>query len=142
MDRIDRIRLPRTAAPTVVMATREGLAVIDMIAVERAVTGQRHGARLTRDEAHYAASLLVDAGYVRKVVGPMVGVDPRTIAAWFPEQTASVRSEPVTCGTTRGYRAHKSRGDAICRRCRAANAAADLHYRKTGTKVGAPAVAA
>ncbi|MEU8764961.1 hypothetical protein [Streptomyces sp. NPDC048659] len=142
MDRIEHIRVPRMAATTVFMAGPEGLAVIDLIAVERAMTGHRDGARLTQDEARYAASLLLEAGIGYTLVAALVGVDARKLKTLFPDETKTTRSEPVVCGTTRGYRAHKSRGDAICRRCRAANAAADLHYKKTGSSVGAPAVAA
>ncbi|MFC9265617.1 hypothetical protein ACFT25_38060 [Streptomyces hydrogenans] len=141
-DRIEHVRLPRMAETAVFMAGPEGLALIDLIAVERAVTGHRDGARLTKDEAHYAADLLLAADVAVTLVASLVGVGVNTLKVWFPERTKSVRLDPPKCGTRRGYLAHKRRGDAICRRCRTANAVADLHYKRTGSYDGAPAVAA
>ncbi|MGW8768691.1 hypothetical protein ACWGN5_40200 [Streptomyces sp. NPDC055815] len=142
MDRIESIRVPQMAAATVFMAGPEGLAIIDTIAVERAVTGRRGRTRLTKDESRYAASLLLDAGLGHITVGPMVGVDPRTIKAWFPERTKSTRlSDPVRCGTRRGYRAHLKRGES-CKVCREANSRADAEYRRHGSYASESAVAA
>ncbi|MEU8764987.1 hypothetical protein [Streptomyces sp. NPDC048659] len=123
------------------MAGSEGLAIIDTIAVERAVRGQRAGARLTDDEARYAAGLLFEAGYGWSVVAPMVGVGAATIAAWFPAKVGTVRSQPVVCGTTRGYRAHLRRGES-CEKCRRANSAADYAYRRNGAYASGSGAAA
>lgn len=38
--------------------------------------------------------------------------------------------EPVTCGTRRGYRQHKSLGEEACGPCRAANAANASDHRR------------
>ncbi|MFE0654457.1 hypothetical protein ACFVZH_38600 [Streptomyces sp. NPDC059534] len=118
------IRLPRMAAPTVFVSGRDGLAVIDTIAVERAVTGNRNDATLTTDEAQYAASLLLEAGIEYTLVAVQVGVDRRTLRGWFPEQTRTVRSTPPVCGTPRGYKAHLRRGEIACTGCKAAAATA------------------
>ncbi|MGW1931119.1 hypothetical protein [Streptomyces sp. NPDC001919] len=147
MDRNEQVRLPQMAAPTVFMAGPEGLAVIDTIAVERAVNGQRHGARLTEDEARYAAGLLLDAAVPFSVTATLVGVNANRIRGWYPELAATEVRRPITfkpasCGTRSGYQAHKRKGEPVCDSCRAANAAGDRHYKLTGSYLGAPVVAA
>jgi hypothetical protein len=142
-DRIEHVQLPQMAAATVFMAGPAGpAAVIDVVAVERAVTGHRDGARLTLDEARYAASLLLAAGYSARTTGRMVGVIPEKVQAWYPEKVRTIERTPVRCGTRRGYRAHRARGESPCRACRTAEASAKLHYRYTGSYTGAPEVAA
>ncbi|MEV0695394.1 hypothetical protein [Streptomyces sp. NPDC050388] len=154
MDRIeeDRICIPRQAATTVWLATSEGLAVIDMVAVERAAKGQRQGWTLTDDEARYTAQLLLDHQVPYSVVSARVGRSTATLRKWFPGQVAPsapslARPRPrgltvPVCGTRKGYDAHRRRGEAACPACRAANSAADRYYRTHGTYVGAPEVAA
>ncbi|WP_326698014.1 WhiB family transcriptional regulator [Streptomyces sp. NBC_01754] len=44
-----------------------------------------------------------------------------------------LRVPPTGCGTTGGYRAHRSRGEDACRPCKAAHADADRRLRTTGT---------
>ncbi|MGW9441157.1 hypothetical protein [Streptomyces sp. NPDC055607] len=132
------IRLPRAAAPTVFMVGSSGdVAVIDTVAVERAVTGSRGTARLTADEARYAASVLFAADVAPSRVAVMVGVAPMMLRSWFPVATNA--SEPV-CGTRRGYQAHRRRKETACGRCITANALADQHYKLTGSSIGAPSV--
>ncbi|MFJ2774915.1 hypothetical protein [Streptomyces sp. NPDC087300] len=147
---IERVQVPQMAAPTVWLATPEGLAVIDMVAIERAVNGERRGWGLTEDEARYATRLLLDHGIPYSTIVSRVGVNARTLKNWFPEiqtpdhmaRTAPRSTQRPPCGTRRGYGAHKRRGEKACKRCRAANAAADRHYRRFGTHLGAPEVAA
>ncbi|MEU3078520.1 hypothetical protein [Streptomyces laurentii] len=120
-DRIEHVQMPLLAA-TVFMAGPEGLAVIDLVAVERAVSGTRRGARLTEDEARYAASVLLDAGFAASVVARKVGYDTPKILKWFPEQAKTARLEPIRCGTPRGYRAHLRKNQTACADCKAAEA--------------------
>ncbi|MYV66856.1 hypothetical protein GT043_13090 [Streptomyces sp. SID2131] len=76
-------RLPRAAAATIFMCGSSGIAIIDTVAVERAVAGHLHGARLTNDEAYYAASVLLDAGAELHQVADMVGTDLIRLRRWF-----------------------------------------------------------
>ncbi|MFD0078904.1 hypothetical protein ACFVIY_41815 [Streptomyces sp. NPDC127166] len=146
-DRIEHVRVPQTSAPTVFMAGPEGLAVIDMIAVERAVTGHRDGARLTEDEARYAASLLLAESVPFSVAATLVGINANRLRGWFPELAAievrrSIKHQPAPCGTRRGYQAHKRRGEDACIPCLTANRLADQRYRLTGSHSDVSAVAA
>ncbi|OYP09984.1 hypothetical protein CFC35_41960 [Streptomyces sp. FBKL.4005] len=150
MDRIDgdHIPIPRSAAPTVWLATSQGLVVIDTIAVEKAIKGERKGWTLTADEAHYAARIMFDHHVPYSVVAVRVGRSTETLRAWFPEEV--VPSTPsrargrgvkeIEHGTPRGYYAHHRRGETPCQPCKTANAIADRHYRLHGTRVGAPTV--
>ncbi|MFD3835354.1 hypothetical protein ACFWWC_03730 [Streptomyces sp. NPDC058642] len=142
--------------PTLTIDTPTGPVHIDLIAVERAVNGERAGA-LTRHEKQLAASLLFDRGISYSVIADRVGVSGTTLRSWFPEQAVTTndrlarrprsthrrsRSEEARCGTRRGYTQHRRRGEPACDRCTAANTLADRHYRLHGTTVGAPEVAA
>lgn len=148
-------RIPgmRTAAPTVFVATSEGLAVVDTIAVERAINGGRKGWSLTTDEARIAADLILKHGLPPTAASVRAGVNWATLCAWFPDVVApapegSARSSgrkrrrpdrsPVKCGTRRGYARHKRRKERVCERCRAAYALAYRYYRTNGTYIGAP----
>ncbi|MEU1503062.1 hypothetical protein [Streptomyces sp. NPDC005732] len=133
------------------LATPDGLAVVDMIAVDNAVNGLRDGWSLTGDEAQYAAGILLAHKVPYSVVAARVGRNADTIKRWFPEIEVSetrarggsrTKSEPAACGTRRGYGAHRRRHEKACGPCKAANAMADRYYRLHGTCVGAPEVAA
>ncbi|MFF9312196.1 hypothetical protein ACF1BS_14920 [Streptomyces sp. NPDC014748] len=147
------------AVPTVWMATPEGLVCLDLIAVELAANGLRKGWTLTSDEARYTASLLLERGVPYSVVAQRVGASGATLREWFPEQACPVDERlarprpskpkpepkpvlPVRCGTMRGYRQHQRRREPACGLCKAARRAADRHFRRHGTYVGAPEVAA
>ncbi|MFH8797690.1 hypothetical protein [Streptomyces sp. NPDC017941] len=146
---VPHITVP-TSAPTVWLATSDGLVVVDMIAVDLAVNGGRRGWMLTRDEMRYAAGLMVDRKIPYSTVVKRLGVSTDRLREWFPEyvvpqQPGMARPgqrRPNSCGTRRGYQAHTKRGQDPCGRCRAANTLADRHYRTHGTYVGAPGVAA
>ncbi|MDE1682053.1 hypothetical protein PWE32_06910 [Streptomyces neyagawaensis] len=156
----DWIAVPM-GAPTVWMATPDGLACLDLIAVERAVNGLRKGWTLTADEARYAATVLFERGLPYSVVANRVGVSGATMQDWFPEYAVPLSEglarprgnkrepraprqprQPARCGTKAGYHAHYRRGEKPCDPCREAKAVAHRHYRKHGTYVGAPEVAA
>jgi hypothetical protein len=137
------------------MATPDGLVVLDLVAVELAANGLRKGWTLTSDEARYTASLLFERGLSYSVIALRIGVSGSTLKAWFPDQAVPKAPEmardgsrkrgsspDARCGTHRGYRRHHRHGEAPCQPCKDANAAADRHYRKHGTYVGAPEVAA
>ncbi|MFF6984242.1 hypothetical protein ACFZAV_42770 [Streptomyces sp. NPDC008343] len=130
-------RIPgmRAAAPTVFVATPKGLAIIDTVAVDRAINGAP--AALTSDEARMAAHLALTHGLARDVVAARVGVCERTLDRWFPTEKPRT---PVVCGTRQGYDRHKRRKEDACGRCKAAYALAYRHYRTHGTYVGAPAL--
>ncbi|MEU2358849.1 hypothetical protein ABZ599_38840 [Streptomyces misionensis] len=135
-DAVAEVRLPRWAAPTVWLATPEGLTDIDTIAIERAVKGQRDGAVLTEDEARYAAGLMLVQHVPYTIVAQRVGRDARTLRRWFPEEAVAApgmarhrATGEIEHGTRRGYLAHRRRGEAACGSCRAANTEADRQYR-------------
>ncbi|MEU0332182.1 hypothetical protein [Streptomyces sp. NPDC006193] len=143
------------AVPTVWMATPDGLVLLDLIAVELAANGLRKGWTLTSDEARYTASLLFERGLPYSVIANRVGVSGGTLKAWFPDKAVPAAPElardggrkvkpssDVRCGTRRGYGRHHRRGETPCQPCKDANAAADRFYRKHGTYIGAPEVAA
>lgn len=152
----DWIPVTTFAVPTVWMATADGLVCIDLIAVELAANGLRKGWSLTRDEARYTASLLFDRDVPYSVIAHRIGVNGTTLKTWFPEQAVPANQRlsrdnsnkrrktkgPVKCGTRRGYHRHRSRQEPPCQPCRAANTAADRYYRRNGTYIGAPEVAA
>lgn len=154
------IRVPM-AAPTVWMATSEGLVCLDLIAVERAINGLRKGWTLTADEAFYAATVGFAHGLTYSVIANRVGVSGSTMRSWFPDRAVPAAEhlgrprgngeapraprkprQPARCGTKSGYHAHYRRKEKPCDLCRAAKAVAHAHYRKHGTYVGAPEVAA
>lgn len=143
------------AAPTVWMATPDGLVCIDLIAIERAANGLREGWTLTEDEARYAASLLFEREMPYSVIARRLGISSAKIRAWFPDlavpadecmsRTGTRKTSPrpaAACGTRQGYGGHHRRGEAPCKPCKAAYAAADRHYRTHGTYVVAPEVTA
>lgn len=145
-----RISLPPTAAPTIFLATSEGLVVVDTIAVERAINGGRQGWTLTSGEAHYAASVMFEHGIAYSVVAARVGRSTDTLRRWFPEHVVPSTSaharggarKEIEHGTQRGYRAHLRRPETPCKRCKAASAAADRRRRLTGTAKDVQGVAA
>lgn len=138
-----RIHHPHTA-PTVWMATPDGLTAIDVIAVERVVTGRDRGLILTMDERRYAAHLML-AHLPYSVVARRLGVSAATLRDWFPHHAPPVkhRTTPAVrravCGTLRGYRSHRYQREPACRACKDAYAAADRHYRAHGTYPNATA---
>ena len=116
---------------------------------------------LTADEARYAATLLFERGLPYSVVANRIGVSGATMQDWFPEQAVPSNErqarprgtkrepraprqprQPARCGTKAGYHAHYRRGEKPCDPCREAKTVAHRHYRKHGTYVGAPEVAA
>ncbi|MFF4709743.1 hypothetical protein [Streptomyces sp. NPDC001297] len=135
-----RISLPAYASPTVFAATPEGVVVLDLVAVDQAVNGDRRGWRLTEDEARYAASLLLDHDVAYSVISARVGRNTDTLRAWFPDRIepvtpAHARGGPrgeIEHGTPRGYRTHLRRGEKTCQPCRDANAVKDRQYRRGG----------
>ncbi|MFM9675816.1 hypothetical protein ACKI1N_10240 [Streptomyces brasiliscabiei] len=143
------------------MATSDGLVCLDLIAVERALNGLRMGWTLTADEAYYAASLGFEHGLTYSRIAELIGVSGSTMRSWFPnhavpaaEHLARPRGDgaappaprksrqPARCGTKAGYHRHYRHKEKPCEPCRAAKAVAHAHYRKHGTYVGAPEVAA
>ncbi|WP_031232924.1 hypothetical protein [Streptomyces niveus] len=144
-----RISLPSSAWPTVWLATADGLVLIDTIAVERAMNGDRQGWSLSEDEARYAAQIMFEHGVPYSVVASRTGKSVAVIRRWFPGQavpsvsTARPRNcKPIKCGTTRGYYAHHRRKETPCTECKAANASADRRYRLTGSSKAVTGVAA
>ncbi|MFI9824459.1 hypothetical protein ACIHFC_29005 [Streptomyces sp. NPDC052013] len=154
----DWIRVPM-AVPTVWMATPDGLVCLDLIAVELAANGMRQGWTLTSDEARYAAVVMFRHGLTYSVIAHRIGVSGSTLKSWFPgkavpdaewmarpraPRTASGQQPTLgaKCGTTQGYKRHRRRKELACALCKAAKAAANRHYRRHGTYVGAPEVVA
>lgn len=150
------ISVPRMTMPTVWMATRDGLVLLDLIAVELAMNGRRNGWKLTRDEKWFAARIMLDQKVAYSIISTRVGVSARTLEGWFPGEIEPAaeymaRGGPrglpaptpdVRCGTRRGYRRHRKRGERQCQRCKEANSLADRHYRLHGTYIGAPDLSA
>ncbi|NUS83010.1 MAG: hypothetical protein HOY75_09700 [Streptomyces sp.] len=153
----DWISVPRMTAPTVWLATPDGLVSLDLIAIELAMNGRRKGWTLNRDEARYAVRLMLDRGVPYAVISTRVGASAATLRSWFPgeiEASADGRARarpskpaperkprlPAQCGTYYGARAHVRRKEPVCPPCREAKNAADRYYRVHGTYVGAPAV--
>ncbi|MEU1141827.1 hypothetical protein ABZ392_33965 [Streptomyces sp. NPDC005885] len=161
----DRDWIPVTtlAVPTVWLATADGLVCLDLVAVELAANGLRDGWTLTSHEAAFTADLLLQRGIQPGVINRLIGVSGTTLRKWFPtddtplhEALARIRSRadagklsaerarqnPAPCGTYHGAQRHQKRNEPVCPSCREAKRAADQHYRKHGTYVGAPSVAA
>ncbi|MCX4575659.1 hypothetical protein OHB41_21185 [Streptomyces sp. NBC_01571] len=154
------ISVTALTAPTVFMATAEGLVCLDLIAVELAVNGEHQAGELTPPEAAYAADIMLQRGMDRSVIARRAGMDHRTLRAWFPTddtplcealQRARTAAEwcqemakqlpakpPIRCGTYRGAQRHRRRKEPCCEPCRLARNAADRHFRKHGTYSGAP----
>ncbi|MEV8600486.1 hypothetical protein AB0465_11470 [Streptomyces griseoviridis] len=145
------IIVPWTLSPTVWVGTADGLVLLDLIAVELAVNGRRRGWTLTREEAQFAARLLLDRGVLYSVISVRVGASADTLRAWFPDKieppsAARPRSRkpkpkrrsPARCGTRQGHSRHLRRREPPCEACRMAKNAGDRWYRKHGTYVGAP----
>jgi len=86
------------AVPTVWAATRDGLVLLDLIAVELAANGRRKGWTLTRDEAHYTATLLFDRDLPYSVIAHRIGVSGSTLKAWFPEQAVPKEDHVARAG--------------------------------------------
>ncbi|MFJ8992665.1 hypothetical protein ACIRQH_19990 [Streptomyces sp. NPDC102279] len=152
------------AVPTVWMATPDGLICLDLIAVELAVNGLRKGWKLTSAEAAYATDLLLQRGVERLTISKLLGPDYRTLRSWFPkddtplgealsraqvsaEANPTVHKRPgrkplACCGTYAAAMRHQKRKEPMDEPCRQAKRAADAFYRKHGTYVGFPGVAA
>ncbi|MDT0567872.1 hypothetical protein RM704_10390 [Streptomyces sp. DSM 3412] len=143
----DWIHVPM-GAPTVWMATPDGLACLDLIAVERALNGLRGEWTLSADEAFYAATVGFAHGLTYSVICERLGVSGSTMLAWFPGGKAEAAQaprrsrQPAKCGTKAGYHRHYRHKEKPCEPCRAAKAVAHKYYREHGTYVGAPEVAA
>ncbi|MFG2963540.1 hypothetical protein ACGFZS_09650 [Streptomyces sp. NPDC048288] len=147
------ISVPGMTFPTVWLATPDGLVSLDLIAIERAMNGSRKGWTLDEDEAQYAARLMLDRKVPYSIIATRVGVNTDKLRAWFPGEIEPAkafmarggprpaRSAEAACGTRSGYTRHQRLGEQTCPPCRAANALADRHYRKTGTYKGAPTLA-
>lgn len=136
-----RIRLPQAVAPTIFLAHPDGsIDVIDTVAVERAVHGERSGWTLTDSEIRYAAPFM--AGVVPySVICSRLGISAARLKMLLPgigpakPSMARPRpAKPAPCGTSRGYRAHLRRKEPTCQPCRDARAADDRRYRLTGTQ--------
>lgn len=152
----DWIPVTTLAVPTVWMATAEGLVCLDLVAVELAANGLRKGWTLTEDEARYTADLLFARDVPYSVIGRRIGASGATMQRWYPEQAVPQderqarpgerkKAPPppeAKCGTRRGYGRHHRRGEAPCQPCKDANAVADRYYRRHGTYIGAPEIAA
>lgn len=125
--------------------TFDETADLDYIAIEYALNGEP--VQLTTAEKIHAARILHDRGLSLKDIGRRIGADHTTIAGWrdngwkpgpHPKsRTRTPRPEPV-CGEPRMYRRHLKAGER-CDICRAANAAADRRYRRTGSQKEATA---
>ncbi|MFE0727901.1 hypothetical protein ACFW2X_06555 [Streptomyces antibioticus] len=139
------------SVPTVWLATADGLALLDLIAVELAVNGLRRGWTLTRDEKWFAARLMLDRKVPYATISTRVGASGSTLAEWFPGEIEPTvirldrgkkrRRKPThspLCGTRSGHRRHVRRRERVCQPCRDAKRMADRHYREHGTYVGAP----
>ncbi|MGW6009664.1 hypothetical protein [Streptomyces sp. NPDC055210] len=150
------------SVPTVWMATRDGLICLDLVAVELAVNGRRRGWKLTAPEAAYAADLLRrrDRDMAPSAIANRIGIDYRALSAWFPNADTPLhdaltrardRAEavletvkkippkpPAPCGTYQGAQRHKRRREPMDDLCRKAIRAAERHYRKHKTYIGAP----
>ncbi|MGW3442219.1 hypothetical protein [Streptomyces sp. NPDC001076] len=136
--------------PTVWMATAEGLVLLDLIAIERAMNGSRKGWTLDEEEARYAARVMLDRKVPYSVIATRVGVNTDKLRSWFPGEIEpakafmarrgprSPRSAEASCGTRSGYTRHQRLGEKPCPPCREANTLADRHYRRHGTYKGAP----
>jgi len=155
----DWISVPRMTAPTVWMATSDGLVSLDLIAIELAMNGRRKGWTLSRDEAQYAVRLMLDWGVPYAVISTRVGASAATLRAWFPGEIEAstdgrARARPskpapegkparvAQCGTYYGAQRHVRRKEPVCPPCREAKNAGDRHYRQHGTYKGAPSVTA
>lgn len=145
------------SVPTVWMATADGLVCLDLVAVELAANGLRQGWTLTSHEAAFAADLMFQRGLQHGLIATRTGVSGDTIRRWFPteetpladaltrirtrtpapEETRKAQSVP-RCGTYGAAQRHVRRREPLDEPCRWAKAAADRHYRKHGTYVGAP----
>lgn len=151
------ISVPRTAVPTVWVATSDGLVSIDLIAIELAMNGRRKCWTLSPDEARYAARMMLDREVPYSLISARVGVGTATLRTWFPGEIvasgeslarprgqATVRTpRTVTvCGTRSGYRRHKSLLQEPCPACVLGYRAAERHYKKHGTYIGAPQITA
>lgn len=158
----DWIPVTTLAVPTVWMATAEGLVCLDLVAVELAANGLRDGWTLTPPEAAYTADLLFQRGVRSGLISHRIGVSGTTLRKWFPTDDTPLsdalkqqrtriealqgmneeRSHQARCGTYRGSQRHQRQGQPLCGPCREAKNLADRHYRKHGTYLGAPEVAA
>lgn len=127
-------------APTVFVAAPDGsLTVVDMIAVQRTVTGDEPPL-LTTDEADLAARILTGQGMpLREVLG-QIRLQEDALKPVL-RRPAQQRQAVGGCGTRAGYLRHRRRGETPCEGCRAGNAAADRRYRLTGS-TGGPVVPA
>lgn len=134
-----RIPLPRYATPTVFVSFADGsVDVVDTVAVERAVRGHRSGWTLTAAEIQFAAPFMFDL-VPYSVVCSRLGISADRLKKLFPIQARPFRESaartgerskgPAVCGTPRGYRAHRRRGEVTCQPCRDANAQKDREYR-------------
>ncbi|MET9729630.1 hypothetical protein ABZZ79_02885 [Streptomyces sp. NPDC006458] len=135
--------------PTVWLASPDGLVSLDLIAIERAMNGQRHGWTLASEEAWYAARVMLDAKVPYSKIVSRVGLSVSTLREWFPGEIAPAsphlaRPGNRKCGhrrgTRRGYRWHAARMEPPCDFCMAGMRAADRHYRQHGTYIGAPQI--
>lgn len=149
------ISVPRITAPTVWLATPDGLVSIDLIAIELAMNGRRTGWTLTPDEARYAGRIMLDREVPYSTISARIGVGTDRLREWFPGEIEPsnermARSGPrpkpsqITeqCGTRRGYRRHRANLEAPCVLCTEGHKVADRHYREHGTYIGAPQITA
>ncbi|KJK40261.1 hypothetical protein UK15_07895 [Streptomyces variegatus] len=152
------ISVTTVAVPTVWLATADGLVLLDLLAIELTVNGCRTGDwMLTGPEAAYAADVLLRLRTDRMRIAQLIGRDYRTLRNWFPTddtplaealprigkrsalQIEAESARPAApCGSYYGAQRHKRRKEPLCGPCRWAKNAANRHYRRHGTYVGAP----
>ncbi|KIZ17354.1 hypothetical protein [Streptomyces natalensis] len=101
---------------------------VDLIAVERAVNDVPP-VGMTVEETLMAARVLTDHGVALRVIARHLSLPHHLVR----QAQATHLTEPAGCGTDRGYRRHLRRSELPCAACRAARAAADRRYRRTGS---------
>lgn len=62
---------------------------LDLVAIDRYLTGTRPLPPLTDDEQRYAARVMADAGLSARTTGKRLGVAERTIVRWLAKEEAT-----------------------------------------------------
>lgn len=111
-------------------------ATLDLVAIDRVVTGRRRGGDLTPVEKRHAAALMREKGLTYRAIGTRLRVHKDTIIAWL-RPAGGYPARPLTpCPSRAAYHRHLAAGED-CPPCRHANAIADARYRRTGTTTAA-----
>jgi hypothetical protein len=108
---------------------------LDLVAIDRVVNDQRPYPDLTPAERRHAATLLRQNGMTFAAIGARLGTPKGTVFDWLrtrPRQPIQL----LPCPSRAAYQRHLAAGED-CPQCRAANAAADARYRRTGTTTAA-----